>query len=424
MNRKLIAWASAIGWLAVIGLVCISSAPVAAAALDLEESERRALERDAGLDQIRAQGESLSEAAVAAGALPDPQLTLGLESLPVDSLSPREDMMSMIMVGARQSFPAGRTRQLSREQGEIQVEAQGHEVEARKRDIRRQVRLAWVRWAKVEARLELARTEAEDFESILETTENRYRSGLGTQRDFARARLERAAVDERILTLEEESDAARAELSRWIGHIEAGAQPGEHALPVPGDGDDLKARVLEHPSLLAEATRLSAAEKSEDIARQAYRPSWMLEASYGHRRARDMDGDRMGDMASFMVGFSLPLFTKDRQDRTLAAARADTRSVHYRRMEQQQALLGALEEQLSRHSRRQDLVALYEERLLDYVADSLSLEFSAYRADRGDFRDLIRARVSELEYRLRLLEMEQQLLETRIELDYLAGGTS
>ncbi|MEA5446713.1 TolC family protein [Gammaproteobacteria bacterium AB-CW1] len=389
--------------------------------LDLSRAEALALDRDAGLEELAHRAEAVRDRAVSAGALPDPEMSLGFSNLPVDSFDLEDDMMAMVMVGVRQRFPAGQSRQLSREQGELAGRGVDAEYQAREREVKRQLRLAWNDWAYATRQLELARQEQENFEELVSITRSRYRSGLGSQRDLSRARLERAAVEERILMLEEERDAARAELVRWTGSLPRDISPGEGELPALAALDTLIERLPDHPLLQAAQRQIEVADKGVEIARQSYRPSWMIEASYGHRRARDMDDGRASDMASLMVGFSLPLFTRDRQDRELSAARAESRADHYRRMDRLHEMQGQLEREYARYQRQQQLASLYEERLLDEAAESVSLEFSAYRADRGDFRDLIRARVAELDYRLRLLEVKQRLNSSRIELNYLAG---
>ena len=402
--------------------VLMCHAPVLAAdTLDLAEAERLAIERDSGLDQGRAMAEADRESAVAAGALPDPELSLGLRSLPVDSFDPEDDMMSMVTLGVRQRFPGGQSRALTRERGELAGRARDAEVKVREREVRRQVRRAWTRWAYTVRQLELVREEAVGFEELVEITGRRYSIGMGDQRDLSRSRLELAAVEERILDLEEVHESARAELARWTGRLPAAIRPGQGELPTPPDAEVLMERLHDHPLLIAEARRLDATETTVDIARQSYRPDWMLEVSYGHRLATDMDGERASDLASVGVGMSVPLFTRNRQDRKVAAARAEARASHHRRMDLLHDLQGQLETQLVRYQRRRDLIDLYDDRILQEAAERLELEFSAYGADRGDFRDLIRARVDELDYRLRRLRVEQQLAESRIELDYLAG---
>lgn len=399
-------------------------APVAslqASPLSLADAERRALERDAEIQALEAEADGRRDAAVSAGALPDPEVSLAAQNLPTDSFALDQEGMTSLAVGVRQRFPGGESRALREQQGEVEADMVRARAEARRRDVLRRVRHAWVAWRFSEEKLALARQERQDFDELVELTRNRYQTGIGDQRDLSHARLERAAVEERLLTLREERDTARAELSRWIGAMADADRPGEGAVPEPTGLDDPLQRLQAHPLIRVASLNLDVAEVGVELANQSYSPDWMLELQYGHRRAEDAAGDRLSDLASARVGFSLPLFTAERQDREVGAARARARAQHFRRMDTLHALRGRLDTELARHERRRELASLYEDQLIAEAGERLDLEFSAFASDRGDFRDLIRARVDELDYRLRLVGVEQKLAETRIELNYLLG---
>ena len=106
------------GALALALLLVGGAAPLAANAdgLSLAESERIAVERDAMLREMRAQGAAMRERAVMDGELMDPQLRLGAVNVPVDSFSLDEEDMTMLEVGVVQEFRPGDSRRLSRRQ--------------------------------------------------------------------------------------------------------------------------------------------------------------------------------------------------------------------------------------------------------------------------------------------------------------------
>jgi len=72
--------------------------------------------------------------------------------------------------------------------------------------------------------------------------------------------------------------------------------------------------------------RIAAAQSAVDLAEQRRRPGWMLDVSYGFRSGEEMDGESRADMLSAMVSVDLPLFRGNRQDREVAAARAEARA--------------------------------------------------------------------------------------------------
>ena len=130
-------------WLsAVILLIFWKEAP----AIELELAIDKAMERDAGLQSLKSRVLATEERAPAEAALPDPQLFMSAEGVPIDDPL-ASDMMTMYMVGIRQEWPAGQTRRLSRERSLSEGQVLEAEWQARRLEIEREVRLAWLDWA-------------------------------------------------------------------------------------------------------------------------------------------------------------------------------------------------------------------------------------------------------------------------------------
>lgn len=411
--------------LSVLMPLALPASPALGGGLDLNEARELALERDEELAALRAEARGAREQAVADGALPDPEVGIGYMNLPVDSFATGEDGMTQLQFTARQKFPAGRSRQLSTDIGETLAEARDEEARARRREVIRETTEAWLRWSYAARKLEIAESAEATFEEFVEITRSRYATGTGTQRDLSRARLELASLQERVLELELERDDAAARLGRWIGAGAArNADPGEGRVALPDEQRLAREALVDHPRVRAENLRIEAGELNVDRARQRYRPEWMVEVGYSHRRAEDAAGDRASDLVSGMVGLSVPLFTRNRQDRQVAAARESATAAAHRRGDTLNDLHGRLERELAAHERYRELTELYEENLLNEAARNVALKFDAYRVDREDFLELVRARVDQLDFRLRLLRIERDQALTRTQLHYLVGETS
>ncbi len=409
--------------LAALG--ALACPPALSASLDMDEARELALERDEELAALEAEIRGQREQAVADGALPDPEVGVGYMNLPVDSFSTSEDMMTQFQLTARQRFPSGRTRELSSEIGETMASVSEALADARRREVTRETADAWVRWAYAGEMLSVAENARNTFEEYVENTRSRYARGIGTQRDVTRAQLELSALEERVLELELEYDDAAARLGRWTGPTAVrGVEPGSGEVEPPPTERMVRDMLAEHPAVRVEALRTEAGELNVDRTRQRYRPEWMVEVGYGFRRAEDAAGDQASDMVSGMVGLSVPLFTRNRQDRETEAARESARAAAHRRGDTLNALDGRLERGLAAEERYTRLTELYEDRLIEEVSSLVELKFDAYRLDQEDFRELIRSQVDELDYRLRLLRIERDRAVIRAELQYLVGETS
>ena len=125
----------------------LSAASGAQAPLTLPEAQRRAVERSR---QLVAQDSAVTasrEMAVAAGQLPDPVATLGVNNLPIngpDAWSLTRDFMTMSSVGVMQEFTRTEKREARAERFEREAEKSLAERVASVAAIQRDTALAWL----------------------------------------------------------------------------------------------------------------------------------------------------------------------------------------------------------------------------------------------------------------------------------------
>jgi outer membrane protein TolC len=392
-------------------------------ALDLAEAERIAVERDAMLRQLAAEAHGMRERAVAEGQLMDPKLRLGAVNVPVDSFSLDAEDMTMLEVGVSQEFPAGRTRELARKRMEQSAVAAEAVAADRRLVVQREVRRAWTELAYVARARKLVEGQAEWVEQMRASARARYASGEGRQLDVLQAGLDVAMLREQLLDLDRDEAMRRAQLGRWIGDDQA-RLANATALPARASLEPLatlEERLLRHPAQQDFERRIAAAETATDLARQSNRPSWMLDVSYGFRDGEMMGGESRPDMLSAMVSFDLPLFRANRQDREVAAARAETRALHEMHDDHQREMLAMLTEAWSVADRTAALERFYETDLLPLAEQSVQAALLAYGANRSMIDDVIAARRASLEASLKHLRLVADRAQAQYDIDYLVG---
>ena len=289
--------------------------------LSMDEAVDAALDRAPMLDARFAGVEAAKQDRVRAGALPDPMLMVGIDNLPVtgpDAFDPAADFMTMKRIGIRQEVPARAERQARRSLADRAVaEAQALTL-AERWTIRREASAAWIGlWA---AQRTVERLEVLREQSVLGSRLARARVSGGTD-SVADALATEAAVlelDNRLETARAELAAAQVALARWVGTPDVRAKavlPDFTVLPVREA--ELLATLDRIGPLLAIDARTETAAAAVDLARAEKRPDWSIAASYGQR-----DGGR-SDMVMVEFGIQLPLFAGGRQDRDVAARRAE-----------------------------------------------------------------------------------------------------
>jgi len=406
-----------------LSLLCALALPPARA-LSLAEAERLAVERDAVLRQLAAESEGMRERGIAEAQLMDPKLRLGAVNVPVDSFSLDAEDMTMLEVGVSQEFPAGRTRELARKRMQQSASATDAVAADRRLTVQREVRRAWTELAYIAQVRELVQGQSSWVEQMRASARARYASGEGKQLDVLQAGLDVAMLKEQLLDLDRDEAMRRAQLGRWIGEDEA-RRAEANSLPARAALEPLavlEERLLRHPAQLDFERRIEAAETATSLAQQRNRPGWMLDLSYGLRSGDDMGGESRPDLVSAMVTVDLPLFRGNRQDREVAAARAEARGLHEMHDDHQRDMRAMLAEAWSVAGRTAELEQYYESDLLPLAGQSVQAALLAYRANRTMIDDVIAARRVALETSLKHLRLAADRAQAQYDVEYLTGG--
>ncbi|MDE2024272.1 MAG: TolC family protein [Gammaproteobacteria bacterium] len=393
--------------------------------LTMQNAVTLALQHDSVLQQLAAEKQSVVAQATVAGQLPDPKLSAGIVNLPTNSFAVGRDSMTMQVIGISQEFPAGHTRALSEKRGVQLADGVQAQIVERRRDVTRQVREAWLQLYYAQHALALVQTSDAALRQLADISKVRYENGSGTQQEWLRARLELANLKERELDLQNAAQTARAVLTRWLGNEDAERLLPDSlpVLPAPPAYADILNALPSHPLAEADNAQIAAAQTNVDIAEQAYKPTWGVDLSYGRRPGGDAGGP-FTSMFSAMVTVSLPIFTGQRQDQTVTAARAQANASIDSRDNQLRELKRMLDEDWARWRQLQELQTLYDQTVLPDSNTDVTAGLDAYRNGGGDFFELVRSQVGLLDARTRRLKIETDLDSVKADLMYLAGENS
>ncbi|MFQ5644670.1 MAG: TolC family protein [Thiogranum sp.] len=391
--------------------------------LTLDETERLALETDLTAPRFEALANARKEQAVAAGQLPDPKLKLGAANLPIDSFDRKQENMTQMQVGIQQSFPPGRTLGLRSEQAEVMAGADRARARTMTRQVLRDVR---ERYLDIFYQVEAGRiidSSRELFDQLLEVTRFYYAQGRKNQQDVLRASVELALLDDRRTRVRTEEDKLRADLARLIGPRAAyrplsGSFPGFGKLP---SRSDLDAAIVTHPSLQADDIIVEAGQLGVDIARQNYKPGWMLDVTYGNRAGDNPDGSSRDDFLSAMVVMDIPLFAGKRQDKVLATRQQEVEAARLKRDDSYLRLKRQLDADYAEWLRLGERLALYQETIFPEAIQNAETSLTAYQSGVTDFTGVMRARITELDVKLQKLRIRVDKAKAEARLLYLAN---
>ena len=375
------------------GLIAAPPLAWAAIPVTLQEATQLAIERAPMLDARRAGIASAQEESARAGALPDPMLTIGIDNWPAtgpDAFDFRADNMTMKKIGLRQDIPSRAKRAALRSLASRQVDEALARTEAELLAVRRASAEAWIALWTAQRELIALQTLRDQATLATKAVNARVAGGAGTVSDALATEAAALELDNRIEAARARKAAAQAALARWLGDgdIEVSSEEPEfEALPVPEAR--LLATVDRVGALLPVTAQVETAAAAVDVARAGKRPDWRLGASYGQR-----DGGR-SDMIMLEVGIGLPLFSRNRQDRGIAAREADYQGALSIREDLRRQETARIRADIARWEGLKRQVALHQASLLPLARDRSVTALAAYRAG-GDLQPWLDARRDEL----------------------------
>jgi len=390
--------------------------------LTLQEAEELALYDEPGQNSLRLRAGALRDESVAGGQLPDPTMRVGLANFPIQSGGFTTEGMTQAQLEIRQVFPGGDTRELTTRKFRTLADEMSHKADGRGRDVLTAVRMAWLETHYWREAHQMAIESRPFFADLATITTSLYSVGRKSQQDVLRADLELRRLDDRIINMSNQHGRSRAALSEWVGTESerpvATMMPEWKAVPPLGV---LKKDLRAHPAMLAADASVGASFVSVDLAEQKYKPDWAVDLGYGYRDGYLSNGDPRSDFVSVSVTVDLPFFRSNRQDKSVGAALSQRRAADQSREELLRRLNSQLDSEYVHWEELGSRLALYEESILGVSADNASAALAAYQSDTGDFADVMRGYVDDLNTRLEYVRLQVERAQSYAMLANLGG---
>ena len=373
-------------------------------ALSFVEAREIAEQQSPRVSAQRLQIDAVESAQKAAGTLPDPKLTVGLENLPISGMD-RWSLTRESMTGQRlalmQEVPNQAKRAAKVASAQARVERERAALVLQRLQIRQELGLAWIAAQAVEQREQLLTELQAENQRLQDSLPARVAGGSAQAGDLLAAQQEALALSDRRDDLQRDRAKARAMLRRWVGPRADEALQGDTGALVRPVAQ-LRTELSSHAELALYPTMQSMARAESHEAQSESRGDWSWEIAYSRRDRR------WGDMVSFQVTFDLPwqkdrrqtpmIQAKQRELERLEAEQEDVARRHLQELDDSAAELQALDSQIER----------LKSTGLQLAQGRAELALGNYRAAKGDLGAVLGARAQVLETRLRLIDLQAQ----------------
>jgi outer membrane protein TolC len=259
--------------------------------------------------------------------------------------------MTMRMVGVSQTIPSPGKLALRRRIAERDARSAAVAVERARRDVVRDVKVAYYELAFLEQGLAIVARNRDMLATVVRLTDVRYGLGTASQPDVLQARLEASRLAETASSLAEQRRAALARLDAAIGRasdipVNAPAIPARIARaavagapndvrfvsnalgaraagsPLPPLAELQEAAVAGDPSIREHEAMIAAQAARVELAGKERLPDVDVAVQYGQR------GGGLPDLVSASVSVPLPIVHRRKREESVLEATAQLRALH------------------------------------------------------------------------------------------------
>jgi outer membrane protein, heavy metal efflux system len=387
--------------------------------LTMEEAARLSLIDQPLLTGREAKIQAEEQQAVAAAQLPDPKLSGGLKELPIDTseaFSVRRDNFTEFTIGLSQEFPRAAKRRLQGARKQLDADADRAALNNEQRMVRRDSSLAWLDVYEAEQALKLTRRLADEAALQVRSLEKDYSNAKASQADWFAAKVEAGLVEDKAHDWLHHALRIREGLARWIG--DDARRPLAEALTMPGFLSPLPSLIASsdhHPVIGSLDKQIEASATDVALARQSYKPDYSVEVYYAYRRD-------FSDFVGVQFTLGLPYFTRDRQDRGLAAALQQSRASEDRKRDLMRELHAQISQDYVDRRHFEERVADFDASIIPDASRRVEAARSAYQSGRGSFDAVLLARRSMLDVQLQRLALAVDSARAQVRLDYWSAS--
>ncbi len=374
-----------------------------------------AIEKHPALVRMRAEAAAARERITPAAALPNPMVMSGIQNKQLDLRD--DEMMTMYMVGASQTFVRGEKREARREAAELEARAMERQLEAERAAIERDVLMAWYEVAATDAQLASAEQLREMIAAVVDAARVRYEIGSSMQSDVIRAQLEASDLEHEIITLRA---ARRTALARLLPLLELPIDTEVPRLTLPesaaaADIDAPPVPPANHPAIAALEAEVARAETDIRLMELERRPDIDVEAQYGLR-------PQQRDMFSVIARVELPF----RRDVTIeprvreAILRRD--AARARIDELRRTLTQALSEAYVAHEEANNQMRFHREVLVPQAQLALESTLASYQSGKTSLDAVLATEADYLRLRLQYYEFVARHAQAIVAYEALQKG--
>ena len=337
----------------------------------------------------RQEWQSMQQTPAQVSTLPDPQVAL--QQVNVGSPRPfagfTNSDFAYIGLGVSQDFPYPGKLKLRHELADKDAEVAKEKVEAVRRAILSDLKMAYFRIAFLKRQMAILEEDRELLRQMEQAAEVKYRGGIGNQQEVLQGQLEQTKLLREVAANGLEAGKVQAELKQLLGRPQASPdviteEIGES--PVTRSFDELLiAAQSSNPQITGAQKAVDRQNVAIEIAKKDFYPDF--NAQFMWQRT---DPSQYRAYYQFTIGARIPIYRKKKLQPELAQAEIDKTRAQSELEVQSQEVSAILRQEYVAVDKTAELLRIYHDGLLPQAKAELQAGFAAYQSNRQDFQAL------------------------------------
>ncbi len=385
---------------------------------------REALENNPGLQAGYHAWQSDLARVPQAGALPDPMISFSLANMPVNSFAFDQEPMTGKKVTLSQKIPFPGKLGLKSDIARAGAEMAGARYQELRNNLIASVKKAYFDLFAIDRSVEIVRKNKELMHEFVQIAQTKYSVGRGVQQDVLRAQVELSKLTDKLITLEQKREAAKARLNALLNRP-VGSAIGEITDVTKPDTefklDDLKTLAAQHrPLLKAWQAVVLQNEKKLGLAKKSFLPDFNLGIAYTQR---DVLRSGMGgvDFFSGTIGLNIPLYFWRKQSKNVEERELGLMSARQKFENIRNLIYADLDKTLSNVRKNAQLVELFRTGIIPQASQALQSAIAGYQTNKVDFLTLLSNQMILFNYEMEYYRVLSDLNKAIADLEFITG---
>jgi len=329
-----------------------------------------------------------------AGAYEDPIIEYAAVNFPTDSYRGNQSAMTGREIRLKQkiTFPG----KLSKKENAAEFEYKSAIQLAKKTklEVIRDVKTTYFNLYAIHKKLDLTKRNISLLRQLEKSAESKYQVGRGILQDLAKAQVELAENQKKLLLLQYERLLREGDLNILLNrdaHAALG-KPQERPISQFDFSDFSMARLSEiaenyDPALKSTEFRVKSSKEKLSYSKWNYLPDFEFGVAYRQREANPTDAGQ--DFVTATVAINLPIFTASKQNEERKAAFQNLKAAQAENTLVKRHLSHAIHHLYAQAQTDFEMIQLFEKQLIPAAKKALSSAQSAYKVNKVEFLTVI-----------------------------------